>query len=106
MRAIKGFITSKRNQSLVIKLETGVTITKTSHQKLEVGDHIVVGYDYTNSKYTTVIKTISEISDNGNLEESDEYKEEVIYTDNFKSEPLIEQDFTFDLEFDELLEYW
>jgi hypothetical protein len=79
MRALTGVITSTKDRTLTIKLESGLTVSIAKRAGFEVGDTIWVGYDYTHNRVAAIYPK------NPNLEliqDTTEEVEGVAYEDN------------------------
>lgn len=101
MRPIRGFISSKYGQTLVIKLESGRTIRMDSTAKISLGDEVIVAYDFTKNEHINVKKYDPETAVSIDLLKAEEHLGELIttkegITDNDKI--YIEVDLSFDIE--------
>ena len=82
MAAIRGVVTRREGQTLLIKLETGPSIQWPDNGTFDVFDNVFVGFNHYTREYVSVLKREDDIdtleqeadeleSDESNLEEDD-----------------------------------
>ena len=75
MRPVKGLITGQKGSTLAIKLESGKTIHVTRTRGLNVGEPVLICYDFTRDQVKEVMKEVEHPQIRHDIEEE---KEEVI----------------------------